>query len=203
MSARISAVTVYCSSSKTIAPVYFDAAEHLGRALARRNWKLVYGGNNVGLMGRLADAVRAANGKVIGITPRLLLDKGLADEKCDELIVTDSMRQRKQLLEERGDAFITLPGGIGTFEEIFEVLVARSLGYHNKPIVVLNVNGYYDPLLRMIQHGVNECFIRDGVDRLWFVTDNVDAALEHIEQARVSAPPPPMIPGEAAPSAIE
>ena len=190
----IAAVTVYCSSSAKIAPEYFEAADHLGRAIAARGWKLVYGGNNVGMMGRLADAVRAANGKVVGITPRLLLDKGIADEKCDELVVTDSIRQRKQLLEERGDAFITLPGGIGTFEEIFEILVARSLEYHDKPIVLLNINGYYDPLLRMMDHAVKERFIRDGVDRLWFVTADVDAALDHIENARVPTPPPPMIP---------
>ena len=203
MSGPISTVTVYCSSSARIAQVYFDAAEHLGRAIARRGWKLVYGGNNVGMMGRLADAVRAADGKVIGITPRLLLDKGIADEKCDELVVTDSMRQRKQILEERGDAFITLPGGIGTFEEIFEILVARSLGYHDKPIVLLNINGYYDPLLHMMDHAVKERFIRDGVDRLWFVTADVDAALDHIQNARVPTPPPPMISGGATPSAIE
>ena len=199
----ITAVTVYCSSSAKIAPEYFAAADHLGRAIAGRGWKLVYGGNNVGMMGRLADAVRDAKGKVIGITPRLLLDKGIADERCDELVVTDSMRERKQLLEERGDAFITLPGGIGTFEEIFEILVARSLGYHDKPIVLLNINGYYDPLLRMMDHAVKERFIRDGVDRLWFVTADVDAALDHIQNARVPSPPPPMIPGEATPSAIE
>ena len=180
MSARISAVTVYCSSSKTIAPLYFDAAEQLGRALARRNWKLVYGGNNVGLMGRLADAVRAANGKVIGITPHLLLDKGLADEKCDELIVTDSMRQRKQLLEERGDAFITLPGGLGTLEEIFEIIVGKQLGYHRKPIVLLNVDGYFTPLLAMIDHGIEHRFIKPAARELYFVASTVAEAIEHI-----------------------
>lgn len=199
---EIEAVTVYCSSSKAVAPVYFDAAERLGRGIARRGWKLVYGGNNVGLMGRLADGVRAAGGRVIGITPKLLVDKGIADEKCDELVVTESMRERKRLLEERGDAFITLPGGIGTFEEIFEILVGRSLGYHDKPVVLLNVNGYYDPLLVMMEHAVRERFVREGVDRLWFVTDDVEAGLRHIEQSRAPRPAAPGA-GEAVPSAIE
>ena len=143
---------------------------------------------------------------MIGITPRVLVDKGIADEKCDELVVTESMRERKRLLEERGDAFVALPGGIGTFEEIFEILVGRSLGQHNKPIVLLNVNGYYDPLLAMMEHGVRERFIREGVDRLWFVTDDVDAGLEHIARSGEARPPAPGLgtaAGEAAPSAIE
>lgn len=198
----ISAVTVYCSSSKSVAPVYFEAAERLGREIARRGWKLVYGGNNIGLMGRLADAVRERNGHVIGITPRLLVDKRIADEKCDELVVIESMRERKRLLEERGDAFVTLPGGTGTLEEIFEILVGRSLGYHDKPIVLLNVNGYFDPLLAMIDHGVREGFIREGVHRLWHVTGDVAAALDHIERSGQFPPAGPGA-GEAIPSAIE
>ena len=199
---EIEAVTVYSSSSKAVAAVYFDAAEQLGRGIARRGWKLVYGGNSVGLMGKLADAARAGGGRVIGITPKLLVDKGIADEKCDELVVTESMRERKRALEERGDAFITLPGGIGTFEEIFEILVGRSLGYHDKPIVLLNVNGYYDPLLAMMDHAVRERFIREGVDRLWFVSDDIEAALRHIEESRSPRPAAPGT-GEAMPSAIE
>jgi hypothetical protein len=199
---EIQTVTVYCSSSKAVAPVYFDAAERLGQGIARRGWKLVYGGNNVGVMGRLADAVRAAGGRVVGITPKLLVDKGIADGKCDELVVTDSMRERKRMLEERADAFVTLPGGVGTFEEIFEILVGRSLASHDKPIVLLNVNGYYDPLLAMMSHAVRERFVREGVDELWFVTDDVEAGLRHIQESRAPRPPAPGA-GEAMPSAIE
>ena len=104
-------------------------------------------------MGALSDAARAAGGKVVGITPKLLVRAGIADNHCSELIVTPGMRERKALLEARGDAFIALPGGLGTFEEVFEILVGKLLGYHQKPIVLLNVAGYYAPLLEMIEHG--------------------------------------------------
>src|SRR5882762_9791059 len=133
----IQAVTVYCSSSRSVAPVYFDAARELGREIACAGWTLVYGGNNIGLMDAVACACRSAGGRVIGITPQLMVDEGIADPHCAELIVTTTMRERKALLEARGDAFVALPGGIGTFEEFFEVLVGRMLGYHAKPIVVL------------------------------------------------------------------
>src|SRR6188768_1332487 len=109
-------VTVYCSSSNKVPDVYPRAAAELGRAIARQNWTLVYGGNCVGCMGALANGAREAGGKVLGITPQVMVDEGIGDHKCDELIVTPDMRARKALLEERGDAFITLPGGIGTFE---------------------------------------------------------------------------------------
>src|ERR1700733_524209 len=112
----IQSVTVYCSSSREVAQVYLDAAEELGRAIAREGWQLVYGGNDCGCMGALAHAARDAGGKVIGVTPQLLVDNGIADQKCDELIVPPDMRQRKALLESRGDAFIALPGGLGTLE---------------------------------------------------------------------------------------
>src|SRR6185295_13087082 len=116
--AKVHAVTVYCSSSTAIDRAYFDAGRALGAAIARNEWKLVYGGNNVGLMGAIADAVRGAGGKVIGVTPQLFIDKGLDDKNCDEFIVTSNMRERKALMEDRGDAFIALPGGLGTFEEV-------------------------------------------------------------------------------------
>lgn len=161
MTVGITAVTVYCSSSQHVAPAYIDAAADLGRAIANENWRLVYGGNDCGCMGALANGARAAGGHVIGITPRLLVEKGIADEKCHELIVTDTMRDRKALLESRGDAFIAFPGGLGTLEEIFEILVGRTLGYHDKPIVLLNFAGFYDPLIAMIEHGIEHHFIRD------------------------------------------
>src|SRR3954468_12383983 len=118
----IGAVTVYCSSSSKVAPIFADATAELGRAIAQRGWKLIYGGNAVGLMGVLADACRAGGGKVVGVTPRLFIDKGVADCRCEELIVTDGMRDRKATMEQRGDAFIALPGGFGTFEEFFEII---------------------------------------------------------------------------------
>src|SRR3954471_19500853 len=115
MSNAIHAVTVYCSSSANIDDVYMRAGAELGAAIARAGWKLVYGGNNVGLMGVLADAVRGAGGKVIGVTPKVFCEKGLDDKACDEMVVTDGMRDRKAIMEQRGDAFIAMPGGLGTF----------------------------------------------------------------------------------------
>jgi uncharacterized protein (TIGR00730 family) len=184
----IDAVTVYCSSSPKVDQAFFDAAQALGKAIALENWKLVYGGNNVGCMGAISDAARDAGGKVIGVTPRLFVDKGSADEKCDELLVTESMRDRKALLEERGDAFIALPGGLGTFEEIFEIICGKMLGYHTKPIVILNIANYFAPLLTMVDHGIEHHFIKPKARDLYFVTDNVDAAIQHI---RDYVPPAP------------
>ena len=179
----IRAVTVYCSSSRHVDGVYTKAAHDLGAAIAARNWILVYGGNHIGCMGTLADAARAAGGKVTGITPQLLLDDGIADEKCDELVVTSGMRERKELLEQRGDAFVTLPGGLGTFEEVFEIIVARMLGYHSKPIVLLNVNGYYAPLLAMIEHGIEQRFIKPKARDAYFVAHDVPRTIEYLASA--------------------
>src|SRR4029079_3133274 len=121
--ATIRSVTVYCSSSTKVPDVYPREAAELGRAIARQGWTLVYGGNCVGCMGSLANGAREAGGKVLGIKPQLMVDEGIGDKLCDELIVTDNMRERKALLEQRGDALIALPGGLGTLEELFEVLV--------------------------------------------------------------------------------
>jgi uncharacterized protein (TIGR00730 family) len=178
--APIRAVTVYCSSSSHIPRVYSDAAAELGRAIARQGWTLVYGGNSCGSMATLADAARAAGGQVVGVTPQVLVDKGLTDERCHELIVTPGMRERKAHLESRGDAFIALPGGLGTFEEIFEIIVGRQLGCHAKPIVLLNIAGYYNPLLAMIDHGIEHRFIKAGSRELFHVADNVPEAMDYL-----------------------
>jgi len=149
--ASIHTVTVYCSSSSAVAPEFQGAARELGRAIAKNNWRLVYGGNFVGLMAAVAQGARDAGGKVTGITPQLLVDKGITDPHLDELVVTNDMRDRKALLEERGDGFVALPGGLGTYEEVFEIMVGRQLGYHDKPIVLLNIADYYRPMLDMVR----------------------------------------------------
>src|SRR4029079_9571173 len=176
----IKAITVYCSSSKSLASVYYDAGRELGRAIAENGWKLVYGGNNIGLMGVLADAVRDGGGKVVGITPKLFFDQGLDDKACDELVVTDGMRDRKAILEERGEAFIAMPGGLGTFEEIFEIIVGKQLGFHNKPIVLLNINGYWSPLLELIDRAIDQNFIKPKARELFYVTSTVADAMTHL-----------------------
>ena len=152
-------------------------------SIARAGWTLVYGGNHVGCMGVLADAARTAGGKVIGITPELLVREGIADNACDELVVTANMRDRKAMLESRGDAFVALPGGLGTFEEVFEILVGKLLGYHQKPIVLLNVADYYAPLLTMIEHGVEQRFIKATAREAYFVAGSVRQAIEFLRHS--------------------
>ena len=176
----IRSVTVYCSSSRTVPRVYPQAAAEVGRAIASQGWTLVYGGNCVGCMGELANGARAAGGKVVGVTPQIMVDEGIGDDLCDELIVTPGMRERKAVLEQRGDAFVALPGGIGTFEELFEILVGRVLGCHDKPIVILNIAGYYDPLVAMMEHGSEHGFIRPNVREAYFVADSVELAVEFL-----------------------
>jgi len=177
----IHAVTVYCSSSRGLDPAHFAAGREMGRAIAQKGWTLVYGGNYIGLMGAVADGAREGGGKVIGITPQLFIDKGLEDRAADELVVADSMRHRKQLMEHRGDAFVALPGGLGTFEEIFEIIVGKQLTYHAKPIVLLNTLSYWNPLLDMIEHGVQEKFIKPSARNLYHVAVNVEDAINHLQ----------------------
>ena len=179
MSYPIRSVTVYCSSSSAVAREYFQAAEQAGRAIAQNHWNLVYGGNLVGLMKTLAQSCRAAGGKVVGITPQLMVDKGIHDSLADELLITQGMRDRKAMMEERGDAFLTLPGGLGTFEEIFEIIVAKQLRFHNKPIAILNTAGYFDPLLAMIDHGIEQQFIKLKARELYFVAESVHQAVNY------------------------
>ena len=176
------AVTVFSSSSTAVDDVYFAAARDLGAALASRGWTTVYGGNNVGPMGALADAARAGGGRVVGVTPRLFVDKNVADTACDELIVCDTMRQRKQLMEDRGDAFLTLPGGLGTFEEFFEIAVGRFLGLHAKPVVLLNVDGFYDPMIALIENGIRTHFVRPDAWAVVKVAATVQEAMAHLER---------------------
>ena len=188
---QISAVTVYCSSSRQLDPVYNHAGELLGAEIARAGWDLVYGGNRIGLMGLVADAARSGGGRVIGITPKLFVDKGFGDSLCDELIVTDNIRDRKALLEQRGDAFIALPGGLGTLEEIFEIITHRQLGNHDKPIVLVNIGGYYDSLIDLIERGVAEHFIKIESRQLFITAPTVHAAISYLRSGTSHKPTRP------------
>ena len=187
----IRSVTVYCSSSREIKPAHLAVARELGHAIASAGWKLVYGGNYLGSMAALADGARSANGTVIGITPRLMVGKGYDDKHCSELIVADDMRQRKALLEARGDAFIALPGGLGTLEELSEVIVGRLLKYHDKPIVILNIDRFYDPLLAFIEQGIKEKFVKPKARELYCVATSVAAAIAHLQHPPATTAPPP------------
>ena len=143
----MNSVAVYCGSSSGTNPLYTAQAQALGAALVAHNLMLVYGGGRVGLMGTIADAVLAHGGKVVGVIPDFLADKELAHLGCTELHIVKSMHERKLLMAERADAFVAMPGGYGTLEELFEVLTWGQLGLHHKPVALLNVDGYYDHLL--------------------------------------------------------
>jgi len=171
------AVCVYCASGPTH-PELLDLAERLGEAIAQRGWTLVSGGGNVSAMGALASGARARAGRTVGVIPKALVHRELADVDADELIVTDTMRQRKQVMEDRADAFITLPGGIGTLEELFETWTAGYLGMHEKPVVLLDPDGHYDGLLFWLDGLVKSGYVNPvAMDRLLVVRD-VDVALD-------------------------
>lgn len=152
-------ICVFCGSRPGKRPEYLERATELGVALAHRRIDLVYGGSNIGLMGAVADAVLARGGKVTGVIPRRLQDREIAHQELTELRVVETMHQRKALMEELSDGFIALPGGFGTLEEILEITTWMQLGIHHKPIGLLDVEGYYHPLLELIRHGVEEGFI--------------------------------------------
>ncbi len=154
------ALCVYCSSSERIEPRYAALADEVGTEIARRGWTLVSGGGSVSMMGAVARAVRAAGGHTLGVIPRALATLEVADHEADELVVTDGMRARKGVMDERSDGFLALPGGLGTLEELFEVWVARSLGMHTKAIVVLDPDGLYDPIREQVRRLVELGFTR-------------------------------------------
>jgi uncharacterized protein (TIGR00730 family) len=154
-------VCVYCGSRHGARPAYTAAARVLGEAIGSRGWQLVYGGGKVGLMGEVADAVLASGGRVVGVIPETLMRREVGHPGLHELHVVPTMHQRKQMMAERADAFIALPGGIGTLEELYEVWTWRQLGYHGNPIGLLNVEGYYDALLDFMQSTVSEGFLSD------------------------------------------
>ena len=167
---------MYCASGPTHPELLALAAE-LGEAIADRGWTLVWGGGNVSAMGALATAARARGGWTVGVIPKMLVRREVADHDADELIVTDTMRERKQIMEDRADAFITLPGGIGTLEEFFEAWTGGYLGVHDKPLVMLDPGGHYEVLLAWLSGLVDSGYVSQiAMDRL-VVVDEIEAAL--------------------------
>ncbi|PQJ35235.1 Rossman fold protein, TIGR00730 family [Salinibacter sp. 10B] len=174
-------ICVYCSSSNAISEVYPPVAEALGREIAHRGHTLVYGGGAVGLMGVMARAAHEAGGNVTGVIPSKLQDReGIAYE-ADELLVTETMRERKKLMYERADAFVVLPGGYGTLEEFMEVLTLKQLGYHDRPIAILNVDGFYDTLLDFFEELREGYFAREAITDLAHVVTTPEAALNRLD----------------------
>ena len=152
-------VCVYCGSRPGDNPAYTQVAQAVGQWIGAHQGQLVYGGGRSGLMGTVAEATRLAGGRVVGVIPQALVDKELANRQCDELHIVQTMHERKAMMAERSDAFLALPGGIGTFEELFEVWTWRQLGYHNKPIGLLNAAGFYDGLWAFLQHTTGAGFM--------------------------------------------
>lgn len=164
---------IYCGSSPGARVDYANAARTVGEALARRGIALVYGGGNVGMMGRIADAVLEVGGEVIGVIPHHLADKELAHERATEMIRVNSMHERKQTMADLSDGFIALPGGIGTLEELFETMTWLQLGLHRKPIGLLNVAGFFDEMLAFLDHMVAERFLKAEHRDLLIVSDDI------------------------------
>jgi uncharacterized protein (TIGR00730 family) len=173
-------VCVFCGSNYGDSPVYQEMAAVMGRKLAMAGLRLVYGGGKVGLMGVLADATLAAGGKVVGVIPQAIVDMEVAHLGLTELIVVQSMHERKARMADTSDAFIALPGGYGTFEEFCEVLTWSQLGFHVKPCGVLNVGGFYDPLLALFDRAVQDRFVRPEHRELVLADTDVDALLERL-----------------------
>ena len=171
---RVESICVYCGSGTGLSPAYAIAAQTLGKALADADIRLVYGGGSLGLMGEVAKAVLGAGGKVTGIIPEFLGSKEKMLKDVDELIVVEDMHVRKRLMFERSDAFVALPGGIGTLEELVEQLTWSQLGRHTKPIVVANIESFWTPFLDLLAHMKGETFIRAGIDVHFAVVDNAE-----------------------------
>ena len=186
---ELTALCVYCGSSGKVRESHLEAARKLGALAADRGVDIVFGGGRVGLMGALAEGALAAGGRVVGIIPEHLevLEVGL--RSASEYIVVDSMHARKQLMAERADAFCALPGGLGTLDETFEIITWRQLKLHDKPILLVNIEGYWDPLLQMIDHQIAEGYLRGPTDGLYQVVDRVEDVLEVAGRA-----PSPTIP---------
>lgn len=183
-------VCVYCGSRNGVSPAYVEVAKTVGQWIGAHNGQLVYGGGNNGLMGVVAQAAADAGAPVVGIIPKALQTKENTRTACTELHVVDTMHERKRMMAERADAFIALPGGIGTFEEFFEVWTWRQLGYHDKPIGLLNTQGYYDGLLSFAQSSVEQGFLSDW--QMDLIRSNSDpiALLRELVQAAGFTPAP-------------
>ncbi|MBC7600607.1 MAG: TIGR00730 family Rossman fold protein [Polaromonas sp.] len=179
---------VYCGSRPGTDPAFAETARQVGQWIGAHDGQLVYGGGRNGLMGIVADATLAAGGRVIGVIPKALVEKEWAHTGCTELHIVDTMHERKRIMAEHADAFLSLPGGIGTLEEFFEVWTWRQLGYHAKPVGLLNLNGYYDHLLGFLHTSVQNGFMSDWQMELIHVGAEPIALLEQLVQVAGMAP---------------
>ena len=184
-----SSVCVYCGSSARVNDVYKEAARQLGTCLARAGVQLVYGGGRVGLMGILADAALAAGGRVVGIIPEHIQALEVDHTGLTELVVVGSMHERKRMMVDRSDAFVVLPGGLGTLDETFEVVTWKQLRLHDKPVLIADIAGYWRPLLSLLAHADDEGFISGGHRRLFSVVAGIEDVLEALGHQPAPATP--------------
>ena len=182
-------ICVYCGSKHGANPAFGALATEVGQWIGSHGGQLVYGGGRNGLMGVVADSTRAAGGRVVGVIPKALVEREWAHEDCDELHVVDTMHERKRMMMERADVFLALPGGIGTFEELFEVWAWRQLGYHDKPIGILSSRGYYDSMMQFMRQVVRDGFMGDWQMDLVQTGEQTAPLLRQLVQAAGFAPP--------------
>lgn len=182
---KIKSVCVYCASSSKIKPSYFEAASELGKLLAQNGMRCVCGAGNQGLMGTLADNVLENGGEVLGVIPQFMINEGWCHKGLTQVVVTADMHERKERMAQEADAIIALPGGCGTMEELFEIITWKQLGLFLNPIVILNIDGYYNPLIEMLQQAIDENFMRHEHAGMWQVVQSPQEAIEAIQTAPV------------------
>jgi len=175
-------ICVYGASSNDIDAKYISAGEDFGRAMTKAGHGMVFGGGANGMMGAAARGVTDCSGEIIGVVPRFFDADGMLYNKCTEMIYTDTMRERKQIMEDRADAFVMLPGGIGTFDEFFEILTLKQLGRHAKPVGILNVSGYYDDILNMLKKAVSEKFMTQSTIDLMAIAEDANTLISILEK---------------------
>lgn len=178
-------VCVFCASSANIDALYLEQARELGRLLAEDGWRCVNGGGAVGLMGAVTDGTLDAGGLVTGVIPKFMVDNGWCYDRLEEVVITADMHQRKQMMSEMADAVIALPGGVGTLEELLETLTWRQLGLVKVPVIILNTKGYYDNLLAMLQHAIDEGFMKMSHAQLWKVAATPDEAIAMLNEREI------------------
>lgn len=176
-------ICVYGASSPTIDNIYKEKVAYLGKVMVQRGHSLVFGGGGNGLMGAVANGVHSAGGHIIGVIPQFFLDEKIEAvcDFCNEMITIETMRERKQIMEDNAEAFIIVPGGIGTYEEFFEILTLKQLCRHNKPIVIYNIEGYYNEIDIAMKEAMKKNFIKDNCVELYVVTDDLDKLFEYVE----------------------
>lgn len=180
---KIHSVCVYCASSSQIDPVYFKAAEELGKLIVQNNMRCIYGAGNQGLMGTIADSILDAGGKITGIIPQFMYEEGWHNKRLQDIEITGSMHERKERMATLSDAVIALPGGCGTMEELLEIITWKQLGLYFNPIIILNTAGYYDPLLSLLEKAIDQNFMHSEHLKMWVVVSTPQEAINALFSA--------------------